>query len=779
MKIRTTIPSNNPYYIRQVTGGLNGAVAGSPTISGANVLANCVGYANGRFNEIINDPDLKGIKKAFKYQLVCNAENFIESAQRQGLKISSKPVVGGIMVWQKGSTLGGGDGAGHVAIVEQVYEDGSVYTSESGWGSREWAFKNLRRNNSKGRWGQTSAYKFRGCIINPGANGKPVPTPKLVVDGIGGVATVMRMQEFFKVSVVDGIISGQNRSMHKYFPSLQSVSFGSSGSATVKALQKWVGTTQDGILGQATVKAWQKKVKALGYNVGTVDGIFGKQSMKAYQECLNNDCKKKTPSPSPTPTKDIKVVDVSEFQSSIDWAKAKKDGVKGAIVRCGFRGATSGKLTEDARFLEHIRGAYKAGIPVSLYMFTEAINASEGAAEADFAIKMWQKANVPISFPIAVDTEAVNVSGERAKNLTKAQRTAAIKGFCDRIKAKGYTPMIYASTSWLNNKLDMSKLPFDVWVAQYNTTCDYKGKYIVWQYTSKGEVIGIKGNVDLNHCYIDPKEVKPPKKDEKKGYSGTFPSYKLTKTNAQVKADACKWAKWIANGVSFHYGCNEHAFHNGCYFCGTNAKFKKGHGIKEWETTYCCNPFVGAAWAHGGGDSTAYKLCHECNSWGFSKNDSPSYEKSTLFEKLGHPAKSSLKAGDVLCNHTHVALYVGDGKIAEASGLDDNVPGSKKWNDSIAVKTLTDAKYKTFDRAYRYKGSVNANRPLTNGEVSDRVADMQKFLIWYGCDLSADGIFGHLTLKALKDFQTKEMGSAQADGIAGEATIKKMKEIKK
>ena len=86
MKIRTKQPKNNKYYIRTVSGGLNGAVAGKPTISGANVLCNCVGYANGRFNESINDPDLKGVIFKFKYQLTCNAENFIESAKKQGLK---------------------------------------------------------------------------------------------------------------------------------------------------------------------------------------------------------------------------------------------------------------------------------------------------------------------------------------------------------------------------------------------------------------------------------------------------------------------------------------------------------------------------------------------------------------------------------------------------------------------------------------------------------------------------------------------------------------------
>ena len=771
MKIRKTIPKNNPYYIRQVNGGLNGAVAGSPTIAGADVLANCVGYANGRFNEIILDPNLKGISIRFKYQLVCNAENFIESAQRQGLKISKTPTVGGIMVWQKGATLGGGDGAGHVAIVEEIYKDGSIFTSESGWGSREWAFKNLRRNNSNGRWGQSEAYKFRGCIINPSVSGDVSPTPKLVVDGIGGVATVMRMQEFLKVKIVDGVISGQNSALKKNYPSLTSVTFGGGGSATVNALQKWVGANQDGVIGSTTVKAWQKKVKELGYYSGSIDGIFGKQSMMAYQECLNNDCKKKS-SPSPKPKTDLKVVDVSEFQDSIDWTKVKAAGVKGAIIRCGFRGATSGKLTEDARFLEHIKGANKTGIPVSLYMFTEAINAKEGREEADFAVKQWKKAGVPISFPIAVDTEAVNVKGERAKNLSKTERTEAIKGFCQRIKDLGYTPMIYASTSWLENKLDMSKLPFDVWVAQYNDVCQYKGKYIIWQYTSSGKINGIKGNVDLNHCYIEPKKVNPPKQDQKKGYSGKFPEYKLVKPNAQAIADAIEWVKWIARDNDFHYGHGPHAHHNGCFFCDTQWQ-KKGHGIKMWQYTYCCNPFVGAAWAHGAGDATALKMCQNCDSWDMNKGNG-SYEKSSLFDKLGKPTKSKLKAGDVLCNGSHVALYIGDGKIAEASGGDDNVIKSPEWNNSIHVTAFEEGR---FDRAYRYNGKVNANRPLSEGECSDRVLDLKKFLIWYGFNLDANKLFSSNTKKAVEIFQ-KDNGLV-VDGIVGEKTIAKMKEIKK
>lgn len=281
MKKLTSQPSGK-YYTRIVNGGLNGAVLGMPTVKGANVLCNCVGFANGRFNQVINDPELKGINKAFQYQLTCNAENFIESAKRQGLKISSTPTLGGIMVWQKGATLGGGDGAGHVAVVEEIYDDGTILTSESGWNA--WAFKTVRRSNYNGRWSQASAYKFRGCIINPSIKTKTVPAPKLTVDGIGGEATVRAMQKFFGTPQ-DGVISGQNKSLAKYYPALKAVNYGANGSTCIKRLQKWLGVTQDGVLGEKTVKAWQKKLGV------SSDGVFGANSMRAWQEYLNKNDK--------------------------------------------------------------------------------------------------------------------------------------------------------------------------------------------------------------------------------------------------------------------------------------------------------------------------------------------------------------------------------------------------------------------------------------------------------------------------------------------------------
>lgn len=113
------------------------------------------GYANGRFAEIMND---------FKYQLVCNAENFIEKAKNYGLKVVSYPTLGGIMCWQKGN-LASSDGAGHVAIVERIDNDLQIYTSESSYGGS--AFYNVTRKNTNGKWGMNANYSFRGCIINP------------------------------------------------------------------------------------------------------------------------------------------------------------------------------------------------------------------------------------------------------------------------------------------------------------------------------------------------------------------------------------------------------------------------------------------------------------------------------------------------------------------------------------------------------------------------------------------------------------------------------------
>lgn len=182
MQMRTTKPeSGNKFYNNGSNGGQSWCIEGSPTDRGCNVLANCVGYACGRFNEIIGE---------FKYKtLCCNAENFIERAKKAGLEVGMTPKLGAIMCWQKGATLSDDDGAGHVAIVEKVYDNNHVYTSESAYGGS--AFWNAHRYNTNGRWGSDSSYTFRGFIYNPAVEDEPIHTPsdkfnigdKVVING--------------------------------------------------------------------------------------------------------------------------------------------------------------------------------------------------------------------------------------------------------------------------------------------------------------------------------------------------------------------------------------------------------------------------------------------------------------------------------------------------------------------------------------------------------------------------------------------------------------------
>lgn len=265
-------------------------------------------------------------------------------------------------------------------------------------------------------------------------------------------------------------------------------------------------------------------------------------------------------------------------------------------------------------------------------------------------------------------------------------------------------------------------------------------------------------------------------------YKGQLPTTKLVKTTKEVKADAVKWAVWIAGDNRFHYGYTNktktiNAHHNGCYFCGTNTnKGKRSKkGIVDYKRTYCCNPFVTAAWAHGGCVPTALQLCQKGQSWGFSKGTG--YDKSSLFKNLGHPAKSELKSGDVLCSNTHVALYIGDGKLVEAAGGDDNVKNSEKWNKSIRVTTLTDKRYQRFKRVHRFIGKVDTIMYIRHGEISNRVAQWQAFLDWWydGKVGVADGIYGDNTFKWTAKFQEEQIGKGQGDGIVGPLTLEKAK----
>lgn len=199
-----------------------------------------------------------------------------------------------------------------------------------------------------------------------------------------------------------------------------------------------------------------------------------------------------------------KIIDVSEFNGSIDWKKVKKAGVDYAIIRAGGRYGVSGHLYLDDTFSYNSTEALKNNIGIGLYFFTQAVSTYEAEQEADSMLKLIKKHNLKVTLPLYIDTELLH-SG-RHSELTRKERTEVVLAFCKKIEKAGYKAGVYASLSWFYNQLEVEKLlKYSIWVAQYNNTCDFKYKYDIWQYSSTGKVNGINGNVDLNKFGTIPK----------------------------------------------------------------------------------------------------------------------------------------------------------------------------------------------------------------------------------------------------------------------------------
>ncbi len=200
-------------------------------------------------------------------------------------------------------------------------------------------------------------------------------------------------------------------------------------------------------------------------------------------------------------------IDVSRWNEEINWGKVKDAGVEYAIIRAGYRGSVTGALVEDWYFKKNAEGAAKAGIPIGLYFFTQATDEVEAVEEASMVISLCK--DYDITYPIFIDTEGAGGEG-RADSLDKKTRTAVCQAFCETIRNAGYETGIYASKNWLNQNIDTSVLPDDIyiWLAEYGDAVTYGGKYHMWQYSSSGRVLGIEGRVDLNLSFLEPKEKK-------------------------------------------------------------------------------------------------------------------------------------------------------------------------------------------------------------------------------------------------------------------------------
>ena len=189
-----------------------------------------------------------------------------------------------------------------------------------------------------------------------------------------------------------------------------------------------------------------------------------------------------------------KGIDVSYHNGTIDWKKVKQSEVEYAIIRCGY--GTNDKSQDDKKWEENVKGCVDNNIPYGVYLYSYADTVEKASSEADHAIRLLQ--GKKLKYPVYYDLEEDKLRDK----ISKKTIADIAQTFCDKLSAKGYTVGIYANKDWFTNYLTDSRFNnWTKWVAQYNTVCNYQGKYDMWQCSSTGRVPGISGNVDLNYSY--------------------------------------------------------------------------------------------------------------------------------------------------------------------------------------------------------------------------------------------------------------------------------------
>ena len=172
----------------------------------------------------------------------------------------------------------------------------------------------------------------------------------------------------------------------------------------------------------------------------------------------------------------LNVIDISIWSKAVNWSVASEE-VDGVIARIGYRGsANRDNLVEDSLFYSHMSGAQQYGVPFGVYFYSLALNEKEAVEEADWVIERLNFYGCKPDMPIYIDVESETLQN----NLNSRQRTDIVLAFCKAMKDKGYYAGVYANQYWLSSLLysaEFESQQYPVWVAQYNSTCTYTGKY--------------------------------------------------------------------------------------------------------------------------------------------------------------------------------------------------------------------------------------------------------------------------------------------------------------
>lgn len=445
-------------------------------------------------------------------------------------------------------------------------------------------------------------------------------------------------------------------------------------------------------------------------------------------------------------------IDISNYQGVVATStfKAMKKDIPWVIIRCSYTHQADFTQDKDKSFEQNIINAYAAGMKIGVYHYSQALSTKESETEAAFVLKIIKKHKKKITLPVVIDYEfGKRLNASRAKKIGKNGCFKICSAFCEKVKAAGYTPMVYANLNTLNNYIS-TELPekYKVWVAQYNSTCDYKKPYYLWQYTSSGRVQGVGGKVDLSQT-----------KPSAAAYTEALPDFTLhTGDLIAQKAKELAYAYGTPRATyTYPTGKPKEAYKK-----AIPAVYDTSKWGKQTKAGASCDVFVGTTIRSSGYDKKYPRGLDE---------DFKYLPKSALWKKTGKSKIADFRPGDVILYDTHTLIYIGNGYGCEAGY------NSKRYGCTVKEKDYKPSKYPGFSV---WRATKPLRTWLQKGDTGTQVKRMQKFLIWagYSCGKAgADGVFGKDSDSAVRRFE-KAYGLT-VDGVWGPRCNEIAKTIKR
>lgn len=475
---------------------------------------------------------------------------------------------------------------------------------------------------------------------------------------------------------------------------------------------------------------------------------------------------------------EIKGIDVSSYQGKPNWKKAKESGIKYAILRIHQRNGI------DSSFEYNYAECKKNNIPIGGYKFSYATTVAQAEKEAEDTLKVLngRKLDYPLFYDLEWSTQ---------RSLGSAMIEKITLAFLNKVKKAGYKVGIYCNVDWYNNVLTSKLKAYDIWLSRYpyNDTGVIQERLrpsvgIGWQYSSKGNVPGIPGNVDMNVFYKDYANENANNTPQEGGTHMT-----RDQVIKNVRNDAVDFAVRMAND-------NKH---------GYSQRVRSLYNITN-PTSFDCSSLTCTAYYYAflknGLKTQANYLKSHCSYTGNMLN-----MLNCGFEIVARnqTAHSKMIKGDLELNTTHhVAMAVDQNTIVHARSSE----GTSDTKDNSGNEIRTQPWY-LYSHGWTHRlrftgkninfdnvssdGSISVpTKPNTNTQTGGKymfepktvkkgdnglsVLLLQEILIARGFKgkdgkpLTLDRVAGTNTIYALTQYQKSRKGVLQADGICGDKT---------